>query len=67
MAPMASLAGPSCARIRSTCCPGAAVKPTVGAARRQPAGPVRSAPAMTCPGTLPPSAPQRQGRPMNSN
>eukprot|EP00969_Alexandrium_andersonii_P030168 1315322-Alexandrium_andersonii.AAC.1 len=67
MAPMASLAGPSCTRIRTTCCPGAAVRPTVGAVRRHPAGPVRSAPAMTCLGTLRPSAPQRRGRPMNSS
>eukprot|EP00969_Alexandrium_andersonii_P348753 15420617-Alexandrium_andersonii.AAC.1 len=64
---MASLAGPSCARTRTTCCPGAAVRPTVGAAMRHPAGPVRSAPAMTCPGTLRLSAPQRHGRPMNSS
>eukprot|EP00969_Alexandrium_andersonii_P158754 7013519-Alexandrium_andersonii.AAC.1 len=36
----------------------------VGAAMRQPACPVRNAAAMTWPGVLRPSVPQRHGRPM---
>eukprot|EP00969_Alexandrium_andersonii_P296277 13093460-Alexandrium_andersonii.AAC.1 len=63
---MASLAGASCARMRITCCPGAAVRPTLSAAMRQPSAPTRIAPAMAWPGMLRPSCPHRHGRPMNS-